>query len=176
MNRTVAQLSCWLLLAAVAVFAACSGADDEASQPTAADQPAAATPQTEPDDADGPPAQTEQAAAQTEPSETQATQVADEADVVEQTEPEEPTQADPDAPFHPDTADLKQLVFWGPLDGYFGLRLRIPDSLQLLLERLLGSDAPAVDKYVIDLAAFPNPYRGQVMAYLRERYDTEDHC
>ena len=84
------------------------------------------------------------------------------------------TQADPDAPFHPDTADLTQLVFWGPLDGYFGLRLRIPDSLQLLLERLLGSDAPAVDGYVIDLAAFPNPYRGQVMEYLRERYDTEE--
>ena len=54
--------------------------------------------------------------------------------------------ADPDAPFHPDTADLKQLVFWGPLDGYFGLRLRIPDSLQLLIERLLDSDSPAVDK------------------------------
>ena len=174
MNRTVVQLSCWLLLAAVVVFAACSGPNDEASQPTEADQPAAATSQTEPDDADGPPAQTEQAAAQTEPSEAQATQVADEADVVEETEPEEQTQTDPDAPFHPDTADLKQLVFWGPLDGYFGLRLRIPDSLQLLLERLLGSDAPAVDGYVIDLAAFPNPYRGQVMEYLRERYGTEE--
>ena len=88
--------------------------------------------------------------------------------------PKQQTQADPDAPFHPDTADLTQLVFWGPLDGYFGTQLRIPDSLQLLLERLLGSDSPAVDGYVIDLAAFPNPYRGQVMEYLRERYDAEE--
>ena len=86
--------------------------------------------------------------------------------------PAEQTRVEADGPFDPDAADLTQLVYWGPLDGFFGLRLRIPDSRQLLIERLLGSDSPAVDQYVIDLAAFPNPYRGQVMEYLRERYGT----
>ena len=177
MNQTLAQRWCWLLaatvVAAVVMFAACSGADHEVSQPTVPGQQAAAPSPTEPDRADGPTAQTEQAAAQTQASEAQA-QVSRVADQAEEVEPVQQTQAEPDAPFHPDTADLTQLVFWGPLDGYFGLRLRIPDSLQLLIERLLGSDSPAVDKYVIDLAAFPNPYRRQVMFYLRERYDSEE--
>ncbi len=180
MNRTLAPRSCWLLaatvVAAVVAFAACSRADDEVSQPSAVEQQAAAPSPTEPDSADGPTEQTEQheqAAAVTDAGEAQQ-QVSAAADQAEEPAPQEPTQADPDAPFHPDTADLTQLVFWGPLDGYFGLRLRIPDSLQLLIERLLDSDSPAVDKYVIDLAAFPNPYRRQVMIYLRERYDSEE--
>ena len=110
------------------MFAACSWADDEVSQPAAAGQQPAAPSPTEPDRADGPAAQTEQreqAAADTDAGEAQQ-QVSAAADQAEEPAPQEPTQADPDAPFHPDTADLTQLVFWGPLDGYFGLRLRIP--------------------------------------------------
>ena len=170
MNPTVAHRWWWLLVAAVVVFAACSGTDDEASQPTAGGQQTAAASQTEQGDQPAAETKAKEAQVQVSPSADED----GEADVSETEEPEEVTQADPDAPFHPDTADLTQLVFWGPLDGYFGTQLRIPDSLQGLLERLLGSDAPAVDGYVIDLAAFPNPYRGQVMEYLRERYDTDE--
>jgi hypothetical protein len=40
-----------------------------------------------------------------------------------------------------------------------------------LLAQLLTSDSPAADKYLIDLAASPNPYRLDVVELLRERYD-----
>ena len=72
--------------------------------------------------------------------------------------------------FDPDATDMARLIFWGPLDGFFGRFLPIPRTGQELLNRLLASDSPAIDKYVIDLAAFPNPYWGQVLDYLHERF------
>ena len=39
---------------------------------------------------------------------------------------------------------------------------------------MLGADSPAIDKYVVDLSAFPNPYWGQVLDYLNRRFG-EDH-
>ncbi len=84
----------------------------------------------------------------------------------------QPEQAD--LPFHPDDVDMSQLIFWGPVDGFFGRYVPIPEAGQLLLDRLLASDSPAIDKYVIDLAAFPSPYWGQALDYLERRYG-EDH-
>ena len=78
-----------------------------------------------------------------------------------------------DGPFDPEAVDLTQLIFWGPLDGFFGRYLPIPSAGQELLDRMLASDSPAIDKYVIDLAAFPNPYWGQVLDYLNRRYGEE---
>ena len=78
-----------------------------------------------------------------------------------------------DGPFDPEAVDLTQLIFWGPLDGFFGRYLPIPTAGQELLDRMLASDSPAIDKYVIDLAAFPNPYWGQVLDYLNRRYGEE---
>ena len=75
-----------------------------------------------------------------------------------------------DSPFDPDAADLSQLVYWGPDDGFFGVLLPIPSTVQLVLDELLDSESPAADKYIIDLAAFPNPFREQVMGYLLNRY------
>ena len=78
-----------------------------------------------------------------------------------------------DGPFDPEAVDLTQLIFWGPLDGFFGRYVPIPSAGQELLDRMLTSDSPAIDKYVIDLAAFPNPYWGQVLDYLNRRYGEE---
>ena len=78
-----------------------------------------------------------------------------------------------DGPFDPEAVDLTQLIFWGPLDGFFGRYLPIPTAGQALLDRMLASDSRAIDKYVIDLAAFPNPYWDQVLAYLASRYGEE---
>ena len=79
-----------------------------------------------------------------------------------------------DGPFDPDAIDMTQLIFWGPLDGFFGRFLPIPVAGQLLLDQLLASDSGAINKYVIDLAAFPNPYWEQVLGYLEERFG-QDH-
>ena len=75
-------------------------------------------------------------------------------------------------PFDPDAADLTQLIFWTIEDSLVTLRLNLPPDKQRLIDQLLGSDSPAVDKYVVDLAGFPNPYRLQVIDYLRARYET----
>ena len=73
-------------------------------------------------------------------------------------------------PFDPDAVDMTELIFWGPLDGFFGRYLQIPAAGQALLDELLASDSSAIDKYVIDLAAFPNPYWEQVLGYLERRF------
>jgi len=78
--------------------------------------------------------------------------------------------ASTDAPFDPDAVEMSQLIFWGPVDGFFGRYLPIPVAGQALLDQLLASDLPTIDKYVIDLAAFPSPYWGQVLDYLKGRY------
>jgi hypothetical protein len=75
-----------------------------------------------------------------------------------------------DLPFDPDAIDMSQLIFWGPMDPFFGRYLPIPVVGQQLLDQLFASDSSAIDKYVIDLAAFPNPYWGQVLDYLEQRY------
>lgn len=101
--------------------------------------------------------ESERASAQSQPAATtqQAEQTAEDSE---------------DSPLDPDTADLSQLIYWGPDDGFFGVLLPIPSSVQLLIDRLLDSESPAADKYIIDLAAFPNPFREQVMGYLLNRY------
>jgi len=76
-------------------------------------------------------------------------------------------------PFDPDAVDMSQLIFWGPVDGFFGRYLPIPVAGQELLDLLLASDSPAIDKYVIDLAAFPSPYWGQALDYLNRRFGEE---
>ena len=75
-----------------------------------------------------------------------------------------------DAPFDPDGVEMAELIYWGPLDGFFGRYVPIPVNEQALLDQLLASDSPAVDKYVIDLAAFPSPYWEQLLEHLRRRY------
>ncbi|MCY3569590.1 MAG: hypothetical protein OXH38_13255, partial [Chloroflexi bacterium] len=68
--------------------------------------------------------------------------------------------------FDPDAEDLSQLIYWGPDDGFFGVLLPIPSTVQYLLDLLLASGSPAADKYIVDLAAYPNPMREQVMSHL----------
>ncbi len=167
----------WLLsiLSLILMVSACSGSDElpqadqveraEQQQAVAqvqseSEQPKQVQPQTS-DDGDASVAQT------AEPSE-QSTAEQPAAEAAEQ-QVEEPA----DGPFDPDAVDLSQLIFWGPLDGFFGRYLAIPSAGQTLLDRLLASDSAAIDKYVIDLAAFPNPYWEQVLEYLNRRYGEE---
>ena len=117
------------------------------------------------------PSQPQAASTPQDASPNQATPGQEEQPSVSQQESEPPTDnADEAAPFDPDAMDMSQLIFWGPADGFFGRFLPIPTSGQDLLDELLASDSYAIDKYVIDLAAFPNPYWGQVLDYLNERY------
>ena len=175
MQRITSVLA--LILLGLSIWA-CSGSgetpgsepDGETEQQTVAQVEAEPEPQEQAQTSDEP----REAAAQAEQPGEESAPRQDEAEPVEETETDE--QADStevvEGPYDPDAMDLRQLIFWGPLDGYFGLNLRIPDSGQLLIERLLASDSPAIDKYLIDLAAFPNPYREQVMTYLFDRFDT----
>ena len=99
------------------------------------------------------------------------------AEQVEQVEPlteQQEVETSETGPFDPDAVELAELIFWGPLDGFFGRFLKIPADGQALLDRLLASDSAAIDKYVIDLTAFPNPYWEQLLDYLERRYG-EDH-
>ena len=73
-------------------------------------------------------------------------------------------------PFDPDAADLARLIFWDERDSL--VLVEIPDKQQELFDRLLASDDPAIDKYLVDLGAFPNAYRLQVIDYLRARFET----
>ena len=76
------------------------------------------------------------------------------------------------AAFDPDAHDLTQLVIWERSDSLILVRQNLPAAQQELIDRLLASELPGLDKYVVDLAAFPNPYRLQVIDYLRARYRT----
>ena len=73
-------------------------------------------------------------------------------------------------PFDPDAANLAQLIFWDERDSL--VLVEIPDEQQELFDQLLASDDPAIDKYLVDLGAFPNAYRLQVIDYLRARFET----
>ena len=175
MQRTISALA--LILLGLSIWACGGSGETPATDPDdGAEQPAVAQVESGPDQQEQ--AQTsaddresatqdEQRGEESAPEQEQAESV-QETRTDEQTEPTEAVEG----PYNPDAVDLTQLIFWGPLDGYFGLNLRIPDSGQLLIERLLASDSPAIDKYLIDLAAFPNPYREQVMTYLFDRFDT----
>ena len=79
-------------------------------------------------------------------------------------------EATTDAPFDPDAAEMSELVYWAPADGFFGRYLPIPGYGQALIDQLLASDSPAIDKYIIDLAAFPSPYWEQALEYLKARF------
>ena len=168
----------FLIFLPILLISACSGSDD---QPTA--EPTVATEHSE---------QTEQAgvqpvqdeAAQPQPAaQAQAASDVDESvsQSVDQEEQPAPQQQEAESaeqqateasegPFDPDAIDMSQLIFWGPLDGFFGRFLEIPSAGQELLDRLLASDSPAIDKYVVDLAAFPSPYWGQALDYLNRRF------
>ena len=76
------------------------------------------------------------------------------------------------AAFDPDAHDLTQLVIWERSDSLILVRQNLPPAQQDLIDQLLASELPGLDKYVVDLAAFPNPYRLQVIDYLRARYRT----
>ena len=75
-----------------------------------------------------------------------------------------------DGPFDPDAVEMADLVYWGPADSFFGRYVPIPGYGQALLDQLLASDSPAIDKYIIDLAAFPSPYWEQALDYLKGRF------
>ncbi len=171
----------WLVatLGCVLVLAACGGSE-QVSTPVEVEQARqqVAT-QVQPE-----PQQQEQ-----EQEEVQARDAADEStgqveeqtqqSVVQQVEPQESADGRQEAttledgPFDPDAVDMSQLIFWGPLDGFFGRFLEIPITGQALLDELLASQSPAADKYIIDLAAFPNPYWDQIYEYLRNRFDAQ---
>ncbi|MDE2967513.1 MAG: DUF3179 domain-containing protein [Chloroflexota bacterium] len=93
-----------------------------------------------------------------------------EASQAEQPQARQLAEETPDTPFDPDAVEMAQLIFWGPLDGFFGRYLPIPPAGQALLDQLLAADSPAIDKYIIDLSAFPNPYWEQALDYLKRRY------
>ena len=76
------------------------------------------------------------------------------------------------AAFDPDAHDLTQLIIWDRSDSLILVRQNLPPAQQALIDQLLASELPGLDKYVVDLAAFPNPYRLQVIDYLRARYGT----
>ena len=112
----------------------------------------------------------EEAVAQDSVTQTQGEEISQDSAAEQQAvEPDRPIEI----PLDPDAVDLSQLIFWGPLDGFFGRYLAIPSAGQTLLDRLLASESAAIDKYVIDLAAFPNPYWEQVLEYLNRRYGEE---
>ena len=79
-------------------------------------------------------------------------------------------EATTDTPFDPDAVEMSELVYWAPADGFFGRYLPIPGYGQALIDQLLASDSPAIDKYIIDLAAFPSPYWEQALEYLKARF------
>ena len=83
---------------------------------------------------------------------------------------EQQSEAVPDGPFHPDAVEMSELIYWGPADGFFGRYVPIPGYGQALLDQLLTSDSPAIDKYIIDLAAFPSPYWEQALEHLKGRF------
>ena len=162
----------WLLLAlALSLAAACGGDGEQERESVGEAAPSAAEQQVQDEAA---PAQAE------DPAEAQTAAQTEAATQVEQAAPADQGEQQAEAVgsvrtgvFNPDEADLRQLIYWGPADGFFGTLLPIPASGLTLISQLLNSSSPAADKYVVDLAAFPNPYRDQVMSYLARRYGTE---
>ena len=79
---------------------------------------------------------------------------------------------DSDAPFDPDSGALTRLIIWSREDNLGTVARTLPPAQQQLIDQLLASDSVAADKYIVDLVAFPNPYRPQVLDHLRDRYAT----
>ena len=173
----------WLISFAVLVLlvAACSSSDGDAPASTQVVQRQQSKP--EQDVQDQPQADQAQESSRSQTSDDRDQAIAQTAESQEEPGQQQEQLPDSDAseeaqvsegPFDPDAVDMSQLIFWGPLDGFFGRYLPIPVAGQELLDRLLGADSPAIDKYVVDLSAFPNPYWGQVLDYLNRRFG-EDH-
>ena len=166
----------WLIaiLASVMVLSACDGSE-ETPTPSAvehAEQQATtqAQPEREQPEPDRPDPEQRQVAEQAEESPT-PTRPQSQQDAAEaQQQAQQQTETVADGPFDPDAVEMAELVFWGPLDGFYGRYLPIPAAAQALLDRLLASDSPAIDKYIVDLAAFPSPYWEQALEALRSRY------
>ncbi len=167
----------WMLAIPLLILlaSACSGSDE--TPPTRpveqAQQQEVGQPQVDREQPEQPTqsAQSEQTE-QSQPAddgEDSAAQV-DEADAQTEPEDQQAAVAVSDGPFDPDAEDMTRLIFWGPMDGFFGRYVPIPDAGQQLLDQLLAADSPAIDKYVIDLSAFPSPYWGQALDYLNQRY------
>ena len=152
----------WLgLIAGPALaLAACGGSDDDSEPASVTGAPAAERAADE-----------SQSQAAEEP-ESDAAAAESEAVAASEEDASAPAAVAAEDPFDPDAADLTQLIFWTIEDSLVTLRLNLPPDKQRLIDQLLGSDSPAVDKYVVDLAGFPNPYRLQVIDYLRARYET----
>ncbi|PZC43455.1 MAG: Protein of unknown function (DUF3179) [Chloroflexi bacterium] len=83
-----------------------------------------------------------------------------------------PSDATAAANFDPDANDLTSLISWGRADSLIVVRDNLSAEQQALFAQLMASELPGLDKYVVDLAAFPNPYRLQVISYLRARFET----
>ena len=146
----------WLLAAAGLVLAACGGGDDRSPAAT----PAVAAS----DEATSAPAQ---AAAEESGGDAGESSGADEA-----AEDEAPIDVVLDPDFDPDAHDLTPLISWGRADSLIVVRENLSAAQKALFAQLMASELPGLDKYLVDLAAFPNPYRLQVISYLRERYET----
>lgn len=168
------------MLSIVLLASACGGSDQLPSSEPAqtANRQSVEQEQSDPEPTDQdegqPDAQAEQAQ-QTEQSVAQSSAQSEQptAEPQQQQQTQQQPEAAADEPFDPDAVEMAQLIYWGPLDGFFGRYVPIPPAGQELLDRLLASDSPAIDKYIIDLAAFPSPYWEQVLAYLRERHGDE---
>ncbi|MDE2744397.1 MAG: DUF3179 domain-containing (seleno)protein [Chloroflexota bacterium] len=176
----------WVLpiLVIALLGSACSEIDQPQTQATGASVQQQALEREQPDDssADQQPPQTSEQAERVRQSEQslgdsteQSEQPARESEQEESSRPEQQqtqrqSEAASNAPFDPDSVEMADLIYWGPLDGFFGRYVPIPTNEQALLDQLLASDSPAVDKYIIDLAAFPNPYWEQALDYLKARF------
>ncbi len=165
----------WLIsiLMLTLLLAACSSSEDDAPISDSVEQSQPAEPRQPPQSQ---PQQSQQQQQATEDIDQSVSQTTDQVDQsasqqhqVETADQQKDAQVS-DLPFDPDAIDMSQLIFWGPMDGFFGRYVPIPVAGQQLLDQLLASDSPAIDKYVIDLAAFPSPYWGQALDYLNQRY------
>ena len=176
----------WVLpiLVIMFLFSACRGSDQAVPQEPveSVDQQAAEQEQPEAESGDRQqrqPTEQDERARQADQAVAEATeqseQPARESEQQEGSQPapqqtEQQSEAASDGPFDPDAVEMADLVYWGPADGFFGRYVPIPGYGQALLDQLLASDSPSVDKYIIDLAAFPSPYWEQALEYLKGRF------
>ncbi|MCY3572164.1 MAG: DUF3179 domain-containing (seleno)protein [Chloroflexi bacterium] len=146
--------------------------DQQAVEPEQPEAESGDQQQRQPAEQDDRARQADQAVAETT---EQGEQAARESEQQESSQPDpqetqQQSEAVSDGPFHPDAVEMSELIYWGPADGFFGRYVPIPGYGQALLDQLLASDSPSVDKYVIDLAAFPSPYWEQALEYLKARF------
>ncbi|MCY3733821.1 MAG: DUF3179 domain-containing protein [Chloroflexi bacterium] len=164
----------WLvaILTSVLVLSACDRSEETPTPSVVEQAEQQTTTQAQPERERPEPDQAEESQAQPGQQSQQAAldQGQQEASPLDQQQAQQQPEAVADGPFDPDALEMADLVFWGPLDGFYGRYLPLPGYAQALLDRLLASDSPAIDKYIVDLAAFPSPYWEQALEFLRSRY------